>query len=156
MAAQPTGCDSAPKQGTIVLHQSMPTLSPETAQQDEADTHPNVSRRNWDLRHFQTLMTLGKGNYATVYLVESLQNKQLFAMKARSKKFVYESSETEYINAEKTILLLARREKHPFVVEVFGGHQTESHILFYLEFCQGGSLFHHINNGAPFEVARAR
>jgi serine/threonine protein kinase len=53
-------------------------------------------------------------------------------------------------------LILAKKEKHPFVVEVFGGFQTRSHIILYLEFCQGGDLMHHINTGGKFSLERTR
>jgi serine/threonine protein kinase len=123
--------------------------------EDAAVGHSNLPCSKWDVEHFDSLLTLGKGNYATVYLVESSQTRQLYAMKVRSKRFLYTSSEIVSMSTEKTVLLLAKK-KHPFVVEVFGGFQTQSHIMLYLEFCQGGDLMHHLNTGGQFDIERAR
>jgi hypothetical protein len=57
--------------------QSLPAALDENEQGDEADNRSTVSHSKWDPRHFKSLITLGKGNYATVYLVESSQTKQL-------------------------------------------------------------------------------
>lgn len=123
---------------------------------NEIENHPNVSLDRWNLRHFKSLMTLGKGNYATIYLVESLKTKELFAMKTRNKTYLQEDSEIDSIRAEKTVLLLAKRENHPFIVKVFGGFQTQSHIMLYLEFVQGGDLMHYLQSGDKFDLERTR
>jgi serine/threonine protein kinase len=120
------------------------------------EDNANATHNKWDSRHFKILKTVGKGNYATVYLVQSLQTQQLYAMKVRGKKFLHENSEISSIGTEKEILLLARKAQHPFVVEVFGGFQTQSKIMFFLEFCQGGDLMHHINAGEQFDLKRGR
>lgn len=155
LAVQPTNYDSDQERGPIASGQSLPS-GLENEQGDEANNLVNLSRSQWDPQNFESLITLGKGNYATVYLVESSQTRQLYAMKLRSKRLLQMVSDTESINTEKAVLLLAKREKHPFVVEVFGGFQTESHIMIYLEFCQGGDLMHHVNTGEKFDMKRAR
>lgn len=116
-------------------------------QQDEATGR-------WDPQHFESLATLGKGNHATVYLVESSQTKQLYAMKVRSKLLAWSNSDP--IGTEKTLLLLASEEKHPFIVNVFGGFQTPSFFILYQEFCHGGDLLHHLQSGGKFSLERAR
>jgi serine/threonine protein kinase len=128
----------------------------EIPQRDGHGIQPDLSRSEWDPRNFEPLVTLGKGNYATVYLVESPQTKQLYAMKVRSKKLIVANSETEYIGTEMTILQQAKKEKHPFVVQVFGAFQNHSYIMLYLEFCQGGSLMQHVSAGQEFTVERTR
>jgi serine/threonine protein kinase len=143
-------------QGSSASCHSVPAALDENEQRDEVTIRSNVPHSKWDPRQFKTLVTLGKGNYATVYLVESSQTKQLYAMKVRSKKLLQMNSEIESIGTEKTILQLAKKEKHPFVVDVFGGFQTQSHIMLYLEFCQGGDLMHHVQCGEQFNLERSR
>lgn len=155
LAVQPTNYHSDQERGPIAFGQSLPS-GLENEQGDEANNLLNLPRSKWDPQNFESLTTLGKGNYATVYLVESSQTRQLYAMKLRSKRLLQMVSDTESISTEKAVLLLAKKEKHPFVVEVFGGFQTESHIMIYLEFCQGGDLMHHVNTGEKFDMKRAR
>lgn len=154
LAVQPRNCDFDQEQGPIASGQSLPARL-ENEQGDEDNNRSNLPRSKWDPWNFKSLITLGKGNYATVYLVESSQTKQLYAMKVMGKKFLQETSDIESIRTEKAVLLLAKREEHPFVVEVFGGFQTQSHIMLYLEFCQGGDLMHHVRAGERFDVKRA-
>lgn len=156
LAVLPRNYGSDQEQGPIDSDQSLPAALDENEQGDEANNRSNVPRSKWDPRHFESLITLGKGNYATIYLVESLQTRQLYAMKVRSKTFLQVASDIESSSTEKAVLLLAKREKHPFVVEVFGGFQTQSHIMLYLEFCQGGDLMHYLNTGGQFDIERAR
>jgi hypothetical protein len=136
--------------------QSFRFVSDENDQGDETQHPSNILHSTWDPQGFEPLMTLGKGNYAAVYLVEAKQARKLYAMKVRNKRLIHESSERKYVSTEKAILLLAKRDKHPFIVEVYGGFQTQSHIILYLEFCQGGDLMHHIQSGKQFDVDRAR
>lgn len=128
----------------------------EIVQGDESSRHSDLPRGEWDPHNFEPLVTLGKGNYATIYLVESSQTKQLYAMKARLKRLIVENSETDFISTEIEILKRAKKAKHPFVVEVYGGFQTRSSIILYLEFCQGGSLMRHLISGQKFSVERTR
>jgi serine/threonine protein kinase len=148
--------DSNQAQGSIAPERSLSIPMDANEQGDKANSGSNIPCSRWDPTCFETLTTLGKGNYATVYLAESSQTKQLFAMKVRSKVILQANSEMNSMSNEKEILLLAKRENHPFVVEVFGGFQTQSHILLYLEFCQGGDLLHHLNSGTRFGIERVR
>jgi serine/threonine protein kinase len=118
------------------------------------DSQQDVTTGRWNPQHFKSLATLGKGNYATVHLVECSQTRRLYAMKVRSKLLARSNSEP--IATEKTLLLLASREKHPFIVEVFGGFQTPSFFILYLEFCQGGDLLQYLQSAGKFDVERVR
>ena len=40
--------------------------------------------------HFKAIKKIGKGNFASVYLVESTQSQESFAVKAFSKELVFE------------------------------------------------------------------
>lgn len=135
---------------------TLPAAVEESEKEYKAGPHSDDSCSKWDPRRYDSLMTLGKGNYATVYLVESSETKQLYAMKVRSKKLVHECSEMESLSTEKTILQLAKRQNHPFIVKVFGGYQTRSHIMVYMEFCQGGDLMHHVAAGVHFDAERSK
>jgi hypothetical protein len=155
-AVSPRDNTSDQTRGSIAGSKSLRFVSDENEPRDEAQYRSNASHNSWNPQSFNPLKTLGKGNYATVYLVEAKQTKKLYVMKVRNKRLIHENSEINYISAEKQILLLAKRDKHPFIVEVYGGVQTQSHIILYLEFCQGGDLMHHIQSGEQFGIERAR
>jgi serine/threonine protein kinase len=155
LAVLPRDYDSN-EQESIASNQSLPATLDKNEQGDETNNGSNIPHSKWDPRHFEFLTTLKGGTYATIYLVESSQTQQLYAMKVKSKGFLHVTSEIESINTEKALLLLAKRGKHPFVVDVFGGFQTQSHVMLYLEFCQGGDLMHHVRTGGQFGIERAR
>jgi classical protein kinase C alpha type len=144
------------ERGSSPSGQTSPVASIENQQGDEAHNDSNTPHSKWDPQHFQFLKTLSGGNFAAVYLVKSSQTQWLYAMKMKRKQFLQETSEVESIKTEKELLLLAKRQNHPFVVEVFGGFQTQSTVLLYLEFCQGGDLMHHVRSSGPFGIERAR
>lgn len=116
----------------------------------------NPSQNEWHPKNFHTLTTPTKGTYSTIHFVQSIHTKKLYALKARNKKLIKENSESTFIHTEKDVLLLAKKENHPFIIEVFGGFQTSSQILLYLDFCDGGSLSQHLQRGGKFGVEKTR
>jgi hypothetical protein len=142
------------EQGSAASYQSLSVALNDNEQGDGANIDSDVLISKWDPRRFECLHTLGKGHHATIYLVKSSQTKELYAMKVRSKRLIQISTEIKSISTEKEILLLAKRGKHPFIVEVFGGFQTQSHTMLYLEFCQGGDLMQNLHSSAPFGIER--
>lgn len=114
------------------------------------------SNKTWNPKNFHTLSTVTKGTYSTIHLVQSSHTNNLYAVKARSKTAIQDNDETDSIHTEKEVLLLTKKEKHPFTVEVFGGFQTPSHILLYLEFCKRGNLSQYLRNGGRFDIEKTR
>lgn len=140
--------------GSAPPSQNLPIISNSELQEAKPTT---TSADDWHPQYFTTLSTIRKGTYSTIHLVQSSHTGQnLYATKTRKKTIIYENGETTSINTEKEISTLAKMEKHPFIIEVFGGFQTPSLIILYLEFCEGGSLFSLLNNGDRFDVARTR
>ncbi|KAF2666433.1 kinase-like protein [Microthyrium microscopicum] len=134
----------------------VPAPSDQSEHGRPVSSHSGEPSKDWNPRNFETLFTLGQGNYGKVYLVEALQTKQLYAMKVRSKAVVQDCQELDSAGAEKEVLLLAKRDKHPFVVEVYGGFQTQSHIMLYMEFCPGGSLMYYLQRQGKFDTQTTR
>jgi hypothetical protein len=143
-------------QGSTTSDHYLPVAPEEIEQENKATAPSKIAHNPWNPQDFKTLTTPAKGTYATIQLVESSHTKQLYVIKARNKSVVYANSEIEFINTEKEILLLAKKDKHPFIAKVFGGFQTQSQILLYLEFCQGGNLKHHVSIGPRFDLERTR
>ncbi|PMD62515.1 uncharacterized protein K444DRAFT_344111 [Hyaloscypha bicolor E] len=75
--------------------------------------------RRIGLDHFNFLAVLGKGNFGKVMLAETKQTKQLYAIKVLKKEFIIENDEVESIRSEKRVLLIANKERHPFLCCTF-------------------------------------
>ena len=50
----------------------------------------NKQMKSGGIENYKSLSVIGKGTYAKVFLVRSLQDKQVYAMKVLKKKYVIE------------------------------------------------------------------
>jgi hypothetical protein len=119
-----------------------------------AATESGTGRRI-GLDHFNFLAVLGKGNFGKVMLAETKQTKQLYAIKVLKKEFIIENDEVESIRSEKRVLLIANKERHPFLINLHACFQTETRVYFVMEYISGGDLMLHIQRG-QFGTKRAQ
>jgi Protein kinase domain len=111
--------------------------------------------RRIGLDHFNFLAVLGKGNFGKVMLAEAKQSKQLYAIKVLKKEFIIENDEVESTRSEKRVLLIANKERHPFLINLHACFQTETRVYFVMEYISGGDLMLHIQRG-QFGTKRAQ
>ncbi|KAF2120919.1 kinase C-like protein [Lophiotrema nucula] len=111
--------------------------------------------RRIGLDHFNFLAVLGKGNFGKVMLAETKATKQLYAIKVLKKEFIIENDEVESVRSEKRVLLIANKERHPFLVNLHACFQTETRVYFVMEYISGGDLMLHIQRG-QFGTKRAQ
>ena len=107
------------------------------------------------MEQFNFLTTLEKGNFAKVMLAESKSNHQLYAIKILKKELLIQNDEVKGSKIEKSVLLKAREHDHPFIAGLISTFYTEPRLYFVIEYCPGGDLSHHIQEG-QFDVARSR
>ncbi|KAJ1952463.1 Serine/threonine kinase, partial [Linderina pennispora] len=65
---------------------------------------------------FSLLKVLGKGNFGKVMLSEEKATGKLYAIKVLKKEFIVENDEFESTRSEKRVLLIANKERHPFLI----------------------------------------
>ncbi|CAK7211513.1 Serine/threonine kinase [Sporothrix curviconia] len=117
-------------------------------------TDPGTGQRI-GLDHFNFLAVLGKGNFGKVMLAETKRSNKLYAIKVLKKEFIIENDEVESIRSEKRVLLVANRERHPFLTNLHACFQTETRVYFVMEYISGGDLMLHIQRG-QFGTRRAQ
>ena len=126
------------------------TSSQQTLVNPKQPRDPSVqaaSRGRIGLEHFNFLAVLGKGNFGKVMLAETKATKKLYAIKVLKKEFIIENDEVESIKSEKRVLLIANKERHPFLVNLHACFQTETRVYFVMEYISGGDLMLHIQRG---------
>jgi len=106
------------------------------------------------MSQFNCLSVLGRGHFGKVLLVEHRKTKQTFALKALKKGDVIARDEVESLLSEKRIFQIANRDRHPFLVNMHGCFQTDSHVCFVMEYAPGGDLMMHIHTDV-FSESRA-
>jgi hypothetical protein len=134
-------------------HVSAMTKAPTDRVTPSANTQGTGRRIGLD--HFNFLAVLGKGNFGKVMLAETKTTKQLYAIKVLKKEFIIENDEVESTRSEKRVLLIANKERHPFLISLNACFQTETRVYFVMEYISGGDLMLHIQRG-QFGTRRAQ
>jgi serine/threonine protein kinase len=99
------------------------------------------------INDFNFLAVIGKGDYGKVMLAEHKETCQLYAIKTKKKKLIEDSDEQESISVEKKVSLIAKKDRHPFLVNLYACFQTEKRFYSVMEYIAGGDLMFHIQKG---------
>ncbi|CDW72093.1 protein kinase domain protein [Stylonychia lemnae] len=109
--------------------------------------------KNIQLTDFQIMNLIGKGSISNVYLIKKKNNSRPFAMKCIQKELVMEDDMFESTKLEKDLLV---RLNSPFFVNLHYSFQSETKILFVMDFVRGGDLFMHLMNIEKFNEDQTR
>ncbi|KAJ1965106.1 Serine/threonine kinase [Dipsacomyces acuminosporus] len=126
------------------------------AQQKQQQPLANQPPRKAGIDDFRFLKVLGKGNFGKVMLSEEKATSKLYAIKVLKKGFIVEHEEFESTRSEKRVLLIANRERHPFLIGLHSCFQTNNHLFFAMEYISGGDLMMHVQKLGAFGERRAK
>jgi serine/threonine protein kinase len=92
--------------------------------------------------HFRRVKQLGAGDVGLVDLVQLQGTEFKFAMKTLDKYEMQERNKVQRVLTEERILMSV---DHPFLPTLYCTIQTETHLHFIMEFCDGGELYGLLN-----------
>ncbi|PRP82843.1 serine/threonine protein kinase [Planoprotostelium fungivorum] len=118
----------------------MAQLPPATAA-TTAPMNPPVSlirKVQTSAESFDKIALIGRGDVGKVYLVKHKESGKYFAMKVLDKHEMIERNKIKRVHTEREILSTA---DHPFIVTLHWSFQSQSHLYFVMECCQGGEFF---------------
>nr|AML78956.1 putative LOV domain-containing protein [Chlamydomonas noctigama] len=95
------------------------------------------------LIHFRRVKQLGAGDVGLVDLVQLQGTDFKFAMKTLDKHEMHERNKVQRVLTEAQILSVV---DHPFLPTVYCTLQTDTHLHFVMEFCDGGELYALLNS----------
>ena len=104
---------------------------------------------------FELLRVLGKGSFGKVYLVRSLSDGEIYAMKVLKKQDVKKRKQVEHTNTERRIMGGLGMD-HPFIVTLRYAFQTDEKLYMVTDYCRGGELFFHLKRLRTFSEEMVR
>ena len=108
---------------------------------------PDIQLSIPHINDFNFLAVIGTGLYGKVMLAEDKETRQLYAIKTKKKKLLEGSDEQENISVDKKVSLIAKKDRHPFLVNLYACFQTEKRFYSVMEYIAGGDLMFHIQKG---------
>ncbi|MCJ1400606.1 Serine/threonine kinase [Xylographa trunciseda] len=144
--------NKADAQKRVGIEEQQPSL---VAGQKIDDGDNYLSKQRWALEDFNFAAVLGKGIYSKVMLAERKATKELYAIKIQKKELLVENNEVRNPRTERSILMSATSQDHPFIAKLYATFQTETRLYFVLEYISGGDLMFHVQKG-KFHYGRAQ
>ena len=104
---------------------------------------------------FIPVKRLGHGDVGSVHLVTLRGSDAKFAMKVLVKQEMHDRNKLHRVRTEDTIL---NSVDHPFLATLYSAFQTETHLYFVMEYCEGGELYETLQRqpGKHFSEETAR
>jgi tRNA A-37 threonylcarbamoyl transferase component Bud32 len=112
---------------------------------------PKAALHGIDIEGYEIIEELGRGGMGVVYKARQVQVNRLVALKMilSSRHAGNEARKRFHIEAE-----AVARLQHPNIVQLYEVGEHEGHPFFSLEFCEDGTLAHHLK-GEPISTERA-
>lgn len=110
----------------------------------------NKVSKGVDIKKIKVICLLGKGSYASVFLVEKFEEDEsstYYAMKVLDKKELKQKDYFSYVKLEASLL---KNFSHPFILNLNYSFQCSTKLFLLLDYQAGGSLFFHLEKKRRF------
>ena len=97
---------------------------------------------------YAIIKEVGKGNYATVYLAQDLENHQEYAIKFIKKEVVFSSSRGA--NSVVSEIEIMRKLMNPVFIKLYRIYENDDFVHLVVDYVEGGDLFHRIQKKERF------
>ena len=114
---------------------------------------PSASPNRRHLSDFETLESLGKGQFAEVVKVRDKTNQQVFAMKIFPKANVI--SDKKMLSLFQTEVSILKTIDHPNIVRFYGKLEDPKHYYLVFTYCGGGDLETYIKSHGTMDEKQA-
>jgi len=102
---------------------------------------------------FELLSIIGEGFYGNVYLASKKETGNKYALKVIQKSRLLEQGRAQMAYLERNVLISLH---HPFIVTLEFSFQTQSCLVFGLEYVSGGDLFRHVHNHEKMKLSHIK
>lgn len=122
------------------------------AESPSQDIKPFIKEKSlkwtlYELKNFEFISVIGKGNFGKVMLVRNKDEGKLYALKILKKQQIIENGEFDSVKAEyATFELVSQTDKCPFLVQCHGFFQSADRLFLLMDFVAGGDLMFHIQS----------
>ncbi|KAJ3229084.1 hypothetical protein HDU81_005669 [Chytriomyces hyalinus] len=106
-----------------------------------------------DITHFEIGISIGKGAFGKVRIVQHKKTKIQYAVKYMNKAEIIKRGSAEHVLSERRLL---EEAQHPFIVNMRYAFQDDEHLLMILDLKLGGDLRFHLTYKGPFVENRAK
>ena len=106
------------------------------------------------LRDFEFIKVIGKGGFATVYMVRMRTSGKLYAMKTVKKASVRQN-ENRFAQVLRERNILSQLH-HPFLVSLQYAFETTNYYCLVIDLCTGGELFYYLQKNQSFNLQSAK
>ncbi|KAJ3069177.1 hypothetical protein HDU99_003001, partial [Rhizoclosmatium hyalinum] len=106
-----------------------------------------------DITHFEIGISIGKGAFGKVRIVQHKKSKIQYAVKYMNKEEIIKRGSAEHVLSERRLL---EEAQHPFIVNLRYAFQDDEHLLMILDLKLGGDLRFHLTYKGPFTEDRAK
>lgn len=107
-----------------------------------------------NLEDFRLLKVLGEGAFGKVFLVETVKNREVLAMKVMYKEEIIRGNDETTVMNERKVFEFGKKSN--FLATLHSSFQTSEKLFFVMEFLPGGDLLFHITTNGRFTSNQAR
>jgi len=134
-------------------HQELETFKSRALTIQNSFLYKQVQNKS-NLEDFRLLKVLGEGAFGKVFLVETVKNREVLAMKVMYKEEIIRGNDETTVMNERKVFEFGKKSN--FLATLHSSFQTSEKLFFVMEFLPGGDLLFHITTNGRFTSNQAR